>query len=135
MKESREHTIKVIKKLILSEGHSEEYAEKEAIKRADKIYDFISSLGNISPYIPLFNEESCRCLNCGRLLLAGKCCTSPRYIEDTERYADKEIKSTETDKVFSVFIYNKNYFVIEEKPGVYSNTLYHTEQQAAQNIK
>lgn len=135
MEDSRENTIKVIKNFILSEGHSEEYAEDEAIKRADKIYDFIAKLGKASPYMPLFNEESCRCLNCGRLLLVGKCCSSPKYIEDTERYAGKEVKSTETDRIFSVFIYNKDYFVIEEKPGVYSNTLYHTEQQAAKYIK
>lgn len=142
--EKNERTEKRRKMLIdiaLSNGLAGDELEK-FIDDQLKVWDEISELfvnktyyGKIKPF-PLFNEESCRCLNCGRVLLCGgPCCDHPRYCEETERYKGHLIEPTDDARIFKVSIEKQEYYVLEEKAGVLSNSMWLNYEDALSSIK
>lgn len=137
MKETEQRMFDAIKKLLLSEGKSEQEADIEATKRVEKMADFGKAMVKSFASMPLFNDDSIECLSCGRVVMCGpKCCSNPTYRSDEKRYERyNAVKPTDVEGIFAVELHNRDYFVIEEKPGVYSNTMWHTKEQAIEDLE
>lgn len=137
MKDTEKNMFEAIKKLLLSEGKTEEEAVAIAEKRMGKISDFINNVSKSFFIMPLFNDDSIECLSCGRVVMCGpKCCSNPTYRSDEKRYEKyKAVKPTDVEGIFAVELHNRDYFVIEEKLSVYSNTMWPTKEQAIKDLE
>lgn len=84
---------------------------------------------------PAFNEDSCQCLNCGRIILCGgPCCDKPVYCEPKDNYKNYSVSETEEDRVFCVESQSgSKYFVVMEDSGFLSNTMWQTKEQAVKS--
>lgn len=138
--ERKEKQRKKLREIALSNGLNGEELEKFIDKQLtnwEEIFNIFhgQSSGKMKPF-PLFNEESCRCLNCGRVLLCGgPCCDHPRYCEETERYKGHLIEPTDDARIFKVSIEKQEYYVLEEKAGVLSNSMWLNYEDALSSIK
>lgn len=137
MKETEQRMFDAIKNLLISEGKSEKEADIEATKRLEKIADFSKAMVKNFASMPLFNDDAVECLSCGRVVMCGpKCCSNPTYRSDEKRYERYDaVKPTDVEGVFAVELHDRDYFIIEEKPGVYSNTMWHTKEQAVKDLE
>ena len=137
MKESEQRLFEAIKKLLLSEGKTEQEADIEATERLNKMADFGKAMVKSFAAMPLFNDDAVECLSCGRVVMCGpKCCSNPTYRSDDKRYERyKAVKPTDVDGIFAVELHDRDYFIIEENPGVYSNTMWHTKEQAIKDLE
>lgn len=116
---------------LLKEGKTEEEAKIEVEKRMSKI----SSLSAIFLNMPLLHESALKCLNCGRIVMVGKCCDNRVYCKPEERYEGYDVKPTEDENIFSVEMDGTTYFIQKEHEGVYDLTLFHTLSQAKKDLE
>lgn len=137
MKESEQRLFEAIKKLLISEGKTKQEADIEATERLNKVANFGKAMVKSFAARPLFNDDAVECLSCGRVVMCGpKCCSNPTYRSDDKRYERyNAVKPTDVDGIFAVELHDRDYFIIEEKPGVYSNTMWHTKEQAIKDLE
>lgn len=94
-----------------------------------------SFLKNFILNSPGFNEDSCQCLSCGRIVLCGgPCCDNPVYCEPEDHYRNYNVTKTDEDHIFMVENQSGDqYFVIEDQSGILSNTMWRTKELAIKN--
>lgn len=124
-----------IYRLLIAEGKTEEEALKIEQERLAKMKSITSMFADFAKHAPLLHEDALQCLSCGRLVLIGKCCASPTYCKDEDRFKGYNVEKTDIENIFSVKMGNTIYFIIEEKPSVYGLSLYRSIDSAEKSLK